>query len=553
MKEWTLMATSPIPDGSVTTSTIANGAVTSSKLDPETNGYVNIRSFGAKGNGVEDDSVAIQNAINAGSSGGKVVVFPPGVYKVSSGHMRNSSNLDWWCIRIPSGANLYFEPGAKLVLASNPPSDTRVLVIFNASNVTISGSLEIDGSASTVSTAVNDQLHGLFISSSQNVWIESVYSHDCYGDNIFIGGTEEVPSINIQIGYARCETAGRKNIVIHFVDQLHVNSAVLNNSRGGAPGFTGANSLDLEPDGFKGTRSFYQRFDSIITTGFGNDLSAGLTDEIAKLWTLDIGSLDMRIGGTESPALLSYGLTLKISHLSIKSTDHRASYGIQTLYSQFIDIGSARIDGIGGPAIYAAFSAGGKPRLRIGSLEMYSSGSPLASGVRIDGGDLYIGTLDAQDLNGNVLQLFSTEIDTTVTVDNMIVRNCGTNQVVLLSSYGANKPFVHLKNVAVFDTRTTKVKRILEFETLVAMQGTSLGTLYNPYSIPEWFSTYSNFKRALRLTGGTLLPAVFIVEGSPEGILSAPIGSLAMRSDGAGQSTLYVKESGTGTTGWKAK
>ncbi|WMT42377.1 glycosyl hydrolase family 28-related protein [Paenibacillus sp. D2_2] len=547
------MATSPIPDGSVTTSTIANEAVTSSKLDPETNGYVNIRSFGAKGNGVVDDTIAIQNAINAGNSGGKVVVFPPGVYKVSSGHMRNSSNLEWWCIRIPSEANLHFEPGAKLVLDSNPPSDTRVLVIFNASNIIISGSIEIDGSASTVKSAVNDQLHGLFISSSQNVWIESVYSHDCYGDNIFVGGTEEVPSVNIQIGYARCETAGRKNFVIHYVDQLHVNSAVLNNSRGGAPNFTGSDSLHLEPDEFKGTRSFYQRFDSVTTTGCGNSLSTGITDELARLWTLDIGSLDMRVGGTDNPALLSYGVTLKINHLSIKSMDHKASYGLQTIYSQFIDIGSARIHGIGGPAIYAAFSSGCKPRLHIGSLEVYSSSSPLASGVRIDGGDLYIGTLDAQDLNGNALQLFTTENDTMVTIDNMIVRNSGSNQVVLLSSYGANKPFVHLNNVAVFDTRTTKVKRILEFETLVAMQGTTLGTLYNPYSITEWFSTYGNFKRALRLTGGTLLPAVFIVEGSPEGILFAPIGSLAMRLDGTGQSTLYVKESGTGTIGWKAK
>lgn len=32
------MATVPIPDNSVTTSVIADGAVTSIKLDPETNG-----------------------------------------------------------------------------------------------------------------------------------------------------------------------------------------------------------------------------------------------------------------------------------------------------------------------------------------------------------------------------------------------------------------------------------------------------------------------------------------------------------------------------------
>ncbi|AWV34251.1 MULTISPECIES: glycosyl hydrolase family 28-related protein [Paenibacillus] len=548
------MASAPIPDSSVTTSILSDGAVTSIKLDPETNGYVNVRSYGAVGNGIKDDTVAIQNAINAGNAKNKVVIFPPGVYKVSSGHMRNPSVLDWWCLRIPAKTNLSFEAGSKLVLAPNPPSDTRVLVILNASNITIAGTLEIDGSASTVKTAVNDQLHGLFISSSQNITIESVYSHDCYGDNIFIGGTEETPSVNVHIGYARCETAGRKNFVVHFVDQLHVNRAVLNNSRGGAPGFTGANSLDLEPDVFKGTRSFYQRFDSLTTIGFGNDLSAGLTDAIARLWTLDIGSLDMRVSGSVSPALLSYGLTLKINHLAIRSTDHKASFGLQTIYSQFIDIASAKFDGIGGPAIYAAFNAaGGKPRLHIGSLGMYGSGSTLASGVRIDGGDLYVGTIDAQDLTGNTLHLFTTESDAMATVDNMIVRNSGTNQVVLVSSYGAAKPSLRLNNVAVFDTRAVKVKRILEFETLIGMQGTSLGTLYNPYSLLEWFSTYGNFKRAIRLTGGAVLPAVFIVEGSPEGVVTAPVGSLAMRTDGTAQATLYVKESGSAASGWKAK
>ncbi|OMC69734.1 hypothetical protein BK121_14000 [Paenibacillus odorifer] len=548
------MATAPIPDSSVTTSILSDGAVTSIKLDPETNGYVNVRSYGAVGNGIKDDTVAIQNAINAGNAKNKVVIFPPGVYKVSSGRMRNPSILDWWCLRIPAKTNLSFEAGSKLVLAPNPPSDTRVLVILNASNITIAGTLEIDGSASTVKTAVNDQLHGLFISSSQNITIESVYSHDCYGDNIFIGGTEEIPSVNVHIGYARCETAGRKNFVVHFVDQLHVNRAVLNNSRGGAPGFTGANSLDLEPDVFKGTRSFYQRFDSLTTIGFGNDLSAGLTDAIARLWTLDIGSLDMRVSGSVSPALLSYGLTLKINHLAIRSTDHKANFGLQTIYSQFIDIASAKFDGIGGPAIYAAFNAaGGKPRLHIGSLGMYGSGSTLASGVRIDGGDLYVGTIDAQDLTGNTLHLFTTESDAMATVDNMIVRNSGTNQVVLVSSYGAAKPSLRLNNVAVFDTRAVKVKRILEFETLIGMQGTSLGTLYNPYSLLEWFSTYGNFKRAIRLTGGAVLPAVFIVEGSPEGVVTAPVGSLAMRTDGTTQATLYVKESGSAASGWKAK
>lgn len=41
--------------------------------------------------------------------------------------------------------------------------------------------------------------------------------------------------------------------------------------------------------------------------------------------------------------------------------------------------------------------------------------------------------------------------------------------------------------------------------------------------------------------------------GSPEGAVTAPVGSVYTRTDGGAGTTLYVKESGTGNTGWAAK
>lgn len=41
--------------------------------------------------------------------------------------------------------------------------------------------------------------------------------------------------------------------------------------------------------------------------------------------------------------------------------------------------------------------------------------------------------------------------------------------------------------------------------------------------------------------------------GSPQGVVTAAIGSLYCRLDGGANTTLYVKESGTGNTGWVAK
>lgn len=41
--------------------------------------------------------------------------------------------------------------------------------------------------------------------------------------------------------------------------------------------------------------------------------------------------------------------------------------------------------------------------------------------------------------------------------------------------------------------------------------------------------------------------------GTPEGALAAPVGHLYLRTDGGASTTLYVKESGAGNTGWVAK
>ena len=41
--------------------------------------------------------------------------------------------------------------------------------------------------------------------------------------------------------------------------------------------------------------------------------------------------------------------------------------------------------------------------------------------------------------------------------------------------------------------------------------------------------------------------------GTPEGAVEAPVGALFLRDDGGASTTLYIKESGTGDTGWVAK
>lgn len=90
-----------------------------------------------------------------------------------------------------------------------------------------------------------------------------------------------------------------------------------------------------------------------------------------------------------------------------------------------------------------------------------------------------------------------------------------------------------------------------------------LGSADNP-----WSSLYSlgldvssggdgSARRALRMgfgpSSGTDVISIFFGTGSPESVVTANIGSLFLRTDGSTSTTLYVKTSGTGNTGWTAK
>src|SRR5438132_1119586 len=41
---------------------------------------LNVRAYGATGNGVTDDTAAVQRAFNGAAAGGNAVYFPPGTY-----------------------------------------------------------------------------------------------------------------------------------------------------------------------------------------------------------------------------------------------------------------------------------------------------------------------------------------------------------------------------------------------------------------------------------------------------------------------------------------
>jgi hypothetical protein len=69
------------------------------------------------------------------------------------------------------------------------------------------------------------------------------------------------------------------------------------------------------------------------------------------------------------------------------------------------------------------------------------------------------------------------------------------------------------------------------------------------------YAAVSPFYNGFLMGDGTAQPAVIIRAGTgtPEGAVAAPVGSLYLRMDGGAGTSLYVKQTGTGNTGWDGK
>src|SRR5262249_26419578 len=87
---------------------------------PERPASFNVKDFGARGDGVADDTAAIQSAINAAarSAGGGNVIFPRGTYLLNSAYPSRPP----WAFRnlaIDSNVTVVGETGAKLLQGTN--------------------------------------------------------------------------------------------------------------------------------------------------------------------------------------------------------------------------------------------------------------------------------------------------------------------------------------------------------------------------------------------------------------------------------------------------
>lgn len=182
--------------------------------------YVSVREFGAVGDGVTDDTVAIQSSIDSvWSAGGGVVNLPVGTFRVSASILDETYDNEGssipasnGCLTLRSGVYLRGQGAGKSIIKVDSNGGLTAIHAVSPVNGGINR-LEIDGSWN----GVNGAGHGIFQVQKlgeewcKNFTIEDVFIHDIasYGIGVQNGDIE-----NLYINRCRIYNSGADGIDI---------------------------------------------------------------------------------------------------------------------------------------------------------------------------------------------------------------------------------------------------------------------------------------------------------------------------------------------------
>ncbi len=143
---------------------------------------VNVRDFGAVGDGVTDDRVAIQAALAAGIGG--EVYFPNGTYAVSAGGLG-------WDLNVPAATKLRGESRTSAILMQLPgqPASTRLLYAgqpgISVCNMTLDGN--------RANQTVDEHRAGVFAINAPGLVLRGVTARNFTGDGFYLSfGANEI-------------------------------------------------------------------------------------------------------------------------------------------------------------------------------------------------------------------------------------------------------------------------------------------------------------------------------------------------------------------------
>ena len=198
---------------------------------------LDVRNFGAIGDGVHNDTAAIQAAINALPADGGTVYVPGGTYLIDA--VRN--------LRLRSQMHFQLAPDAKLAAIPNSVDRSYVLNVYKVSDVEISGG-QIVGERDQHMGTTGEWGHAIMVRGSKRVTVRDIHLSRWWGDGLSIGGaaatTGTIPSEDVAVTNIVSTGNRRQAVTIGRSRGVKIYDSELSYTSGIKPGC----GIDIEPD-----------------------------------------------------------------------------------------------------------------------------------------------------------------------------------------------------------------------------------------------------------------------------------------------------------------
>jgi polygalacturonase len=197
---------------------------------------LNVRNYGAFGDGIHDDTAAIQRAINALPSTGGTVVIPAGTYMIDA--VKN--------IRLRSLMHLQIDHEAKLVALPNAADRYYVINAYKVNDVEISGG-QVIGERDKHLATTDEWGDCVVVRGCRRVTVRDMRMAIGWGDGLSVGasdGTTTVLSEDVVVANIVCSGNRRQGMTIGRSKNVRVYDSEFSYTGGIKPSC----GIDIEPD-----------------------------------------------------------------------------------------------------------------------------------------------------------------------------------------------------------------------------------------------------------------------------------------------------------------
>ena len=535
---------------------------------------VSVMDFGATGNGITDDTAAIQFALNSGSN---AIFFPNGTYVITSSiypkanqqligvgaTITTTNNQFFYAIDLNNADNVEIN-GLKIIGPASGNGFDTAIIVNSSNNVLITGCLIKDiGQEATPFPAergfgihirenstnikiVNntiDNIKGYGLSRGDGILLQDCNNILIQGNSIGvvrrmqIAAADNVVDLRIignQLENSYCAAIDiEPDVVSTTTGKIIIQGNTIRNF-GSKPGATiGSQFYGIDIHGVSSTNTNYVISDNIIIAENAQAVACIWAHSLANNATITGNILDCN--GYCDGMLLYSGNGFKQAIISNNIIRNFVQYGINAEVNSILIVSDNIIESIAVGQI--AVSIGGTVA---SPTYLTFTGNTCSIFATASGSGVYIGSVSTINFSDNFISvnsgdgLLMLQNEATMVAgvfSNNIMRNIGTGtakSAFILSSVGAGAV-----------TKTIFGGNVQEgFDTTLSTSGSV------SFSAPIMMGGFQmNTTNVLWLTGA----------GTPESSITANIGSLYTRTNGGANTTLYVKESGTGNTGWIAK